>query len=497
MRVMKNWQILFICGLLYLFTVPLIAQDDAGEVVLFNQIVTGRIDNLTASQTYLFEALRCDFVSIKVTTTQGDLDPIVSVMNPDGSLLTYQDDSNGGEDNHIRALAIPSTGQYTLIISRFGYELGTTAGNFELLIERVGNGSGFGCALRYGDTVFQVIDNQQPEVFYSFRARLGDLINVTMRRRSGNLDPYLRLIDSNNQILMENDDVPGTDTAVASLEAFFVPADGTYYIQATRYGFIAGQSTGNFSLSITEAENSGIGNSALGAIPIEYNTTIEGDITNDQVARYYRFSARENDIITIAMSRLDGNLDSYISLTSATLEELINNDDLSNETQNSRITDFRIPATGTYYVVATRFEGITGITTGKYRLQLQSQGNAFETVASDVRRILYGVSLTGNIDDITSEVWYTFYGEVGDVISLTLDRVEGNLDPYLELYAEDRQSVLAADDDSGGGANNARVDRFTLGYTGIYYIRATRYFGDDNPNTSGSFVLVLAQRFDT
>ncbi|HRF98149.1 MAG TPA: hypothetical protein PLZ51_23240, partial [Aggregatilineales bacterium] len=95
---------------------------------------------------------------------------------------------------------IPNTGQYTLIISRFGYERGTTAGNYELLIERIGNGSGFGCALRYGDTVFQVIDNRQPEVFYSFRARMGDLVNITMRRRSGNLDPYLRLIDSNNQV---------------------------------------------------------------------------------------------------------------------------------------------------------------------------------------------------------------------------------------------------------------------------------------------------------
>ncbi|MCU0481079.1 MAG: PPC domain-containing protein [Anaerolineae bacterium] len=494
---MKNKHLFWIGLLLYCLITPLSAQSDDGEVVLFNQIVTGRIDNLAPYQTYFFEALRCDFISIKVTTTQGDLDPIISVMNSDGSLVAYQDDANGGEDNHLRALAIPNTGQYTLIISRFGYDLGTTAGNYELLIERIGNGSGFGCALRYGDTVFQVIDNQQPEVFYSFRARLGDLINVTMRRRSGNLDPYIRLIDSNNQILTENDDVPGTDTAVASLEAFFIPADGTYYIQATRYGFIAGQSTGNFSLSITEAENSGIGNSALGAIPIEYNTTIEGEITNNQLVRYYRFSGRENDIITIAMSRLDGNLDTYISLTSATLDELANNDDLSNETQNSRITDFRIPATGTYYLVATRYQGATGTTTGKYRLQLQSQGNAFESVASDVRRILYGVSLTGNIDDITREVWYTFYGEVGDVISLTMDRVEGNLDPYIELYAEDRQSILAADDDSGGGANNARVDRFTLGYTGIYYIRATRYFGDDNPNTSGSFVLVLAQRFDT
>jgi hypothetical protein len=466
------------------------------ELVLFNQIVTGRIDNLAPQRVYFFEALRCDYISIKVTTTLGDLDPVVTVTNPDGSLLAYQDDSNGTEDIHLRAIAIPTTGRYTLTISRFGYARGTTAGSYELLIERVGNGSAFGCALRYGDTVFQVIDSTQPEVFYSFRARMGDVINITMRRRSGNLDPYLRLIDSYNQILTENDDVPGTDNTLSMIEGFFIPADGTYYIQATRYGFMAGQTTGNFSLEIVEAENSGMGNSALGAIPIDFNTIIEGEITNDQFTRYYRFYARENDIITINMSRLSGNLDTFVVLASATLQEIITNDDISNETQNSRIADFRIPVTGTYYILATRFERNMGKTTGKFRLQLQSQGNAFEDVASDVRRILYGVSLTGNIDDITPEVWYTFYGEVGDVISITMDRVEGNLDPFIELYAQDRVSRLVSDDDSGGGVNNARVDRFTLGYTGIYYIRATRYSGADNPNTSGSFVLVLAQRFD-
>lgn len=472
------------------------AQSSDDQLVMFNQIITGRIDNQTPQRAYFFEALRCDFISIKVSVTQGNLDPIVTLLAEDGTLVAYQDDSNGTEDVHIRAISMPNTGRYTLVVGRFGYSMGTTSGSYELLIERIGNGSGFGCALRYGDTVFQVIDNTQPEVFYSFRARMGDLINIHMRRRSGDLDPYLRLIDSRNQILIENDDVPGSDNSLSAIEGFLIPADGTYYIQATRYGLMAGASTGNFSLTISEAENSGIGNTPLAAIPIDYNTSVDGEINNNQVVRYYRFSARQNDLVTISMSRLDGNLDTFVAIADATLQEIISNDDINNQTQNSRISDFLIPATGTYYIVATRFERQAGRTSGRFRLQLQSEGNAFDDVASDVRRILYGVSLTGNIDDVTPDVWYTFYGEVGDVISITMDRVEGNLDPFLELYANDRQTRLFSDDDSGGGINNARIDRYTLGYTGIYYIRATRYDGADNPGTSGSFVLVLAQRFD-
>jgi hypothetical protein len=53
---------------------------------------------------------------------------------------------------------------------------------------------------------------------------------------------------------------------------------------------------------------------------------------------------------------------------------------------------------------------------------------------------------------------------------------------------------LASNDDSDG--QNSRIDRFTLPATGLYYIRASRFSGEGRPPTRGSFILVLAQRFD-
>ncbi|NOG51987.1 MAG: hypothetical protein HND48_23035 [Chloroflexi bacterium] len=49
-----------------------------------------------------------------------------------------------------------------------------------------------GSALRFGDTVANSITNDQYEVYYSLRARRGDLITLTMRLDSGNLDPLLQ-----------------------------------------------------------------------------------------------------------------------------------------------------------------------------------------------------------------------------------------------------------------------------------------------------------------
>lgn len=50
--------------------------------------------------------------------------------------------------------------------------------------------------------------------------------------------------------------------------------------------------------------------------------------------------------------------------------------------------------------------------------------------------------------------------------------------------------------DDSGGSQNSLIENFSLPATGMYTIRARRYSGTDgNPDTAGSYVLVLAERF--
>ncbi|MFW5748207.1 MAG: PPC domain-containing protein [Chloroflexota bacterium] len=475
------------------------AQDapdpEAPPSIQYGEVVSGRIDSSNPSRVYTFEALRCDILAIRLRTVSGDLDPVLTVLDGSGTALALRDDSGGGLDVTINPLRIPRGGTYSIVVGRFGYGLGTTTGSFELIVERIGNGSEPNCAMRYGDTVFWTISSMQPEVVYSFRAQQGDIINVRMDRRSGDLDPYLQLVDSGGVVLEFNDDAFGFNTKNAAIQNFVIPQTGTYFVFATRYGLTAGTSTGTFFLRIEEADNSGLGNSPLTALPLEVGSQVEGELTENQFERFYRFEARQNDIITASMTRLTGNLDSVIVLANASLQELAVNDDLSNETQNARIANYVIPADGSYYLIATRFESQAGRTVGRYRLEVTNEGNAFADVPPDVRRIQYGTSTTGTIDPVTPEVLYAFWGEAGDTVRVTMDTSEGNLDPFVSILTSDGTTVLVSDDD-GGTNRNARIDRFSLPSTGIYYIRASRYSGGDNPDTRGSFILVLAQIFD-
>src|SRR5690606_25012101 len=141
--------------------------------------------------------------------------------------------------------------------------------------------------------------------------------------------------------------------------------------------------------------------------------------------------------------------------------------------QNAAITSFLIPADGRYYILATRFERNAGTTSGGFRLEFQSLGNAFDGVPEGAQRITYGTTTTGRIDDVTPTALFAFYGVQGEAVTVTVNRGDGDLDPTVSIL-NSSMVVLASDDDSGGG-QNARIARYVLPTTGLYYIRAERY----------------------
>jgi hypothetical protein len=481
--------------LILLLSIVANAQDDEDSLI-YGSSMSGRIDNANPSAVFYFEGLRGDVISINLQVTSGDLDPVLTVVNNQGEEIMNLDDGGGSRVPTIPALRIPNTDRYYVTVGRFGYALGTTAGGFELAIQRVGVSSASGSMLRYGDQVINSISDMEPQLYYSFRAQRGDILNIRMRRVSGDLDPYLQVVNSDTFVIADNDDMLGATVPFdAGIEGLVIEEDGLYVIIASRYGQAAGRSEGNFVLMIEEAENSGLGNSVQTALTLQVGESIDGILTNEQVANYYRFEARANDLITVRMSRLTGNLDPFLVLSNAGFQELIFDDD-NGGGQNAEIRQYIIPADGIYYITATRLDREGGATVGSYRLELQNLGNAFDGVPEGLQRIGYGSTVTGSIDDTTTEVIYAFWGVEGEIVTVSMNRGDGDLDPVVSILNSDQRAVVS-DDDSGSG-QNARIDRYVIPVTGTYYVRATRYSGEPpgNPNTRGSFILVLARRFN-
>ncbi|MFQ3673307.1 MAG: PPC domain-containing protein, partial [Aggregatilineales bacterium] len=286
---------------------------------------------------------------------------------------------------------------------------------------------------------------------------------------------------------------PGCRGAAATrrIDNFVAQETGVYIVVASRYGEAAGDTVGNFILSVYEGPFSGIGNNSIMPEDIAPDQPLTGEITNNQPQRFYRFSAREDDVIDILMARTSGSLDAYLILQDMNGRTLFQDDD-SGGGKNAAINGFRIPADGSYIIIAQRFEGANGSTTGGYRLTLRNRGDAYAGVNIGIPRLLYGTTVPDAISDADPDSVYAFYGMRGEVVTITMTRTSGNLDPVLVLLDQNQQRLIS-DDDSGGNSN-AAITRYTLPYTGVYYINARRYEGSRGTrNSEGTFNVVLVR----
>lgn len=467
------------------------AQDNTGiETLVIGSSISGQIDDAMPRIVYNINGSRGAIVRIQLLATDGDLDPILALFDPSQNLLISRDDSNGSRNIDI-TLTFQENGAYTLVMGRFGYALGTTSGNFDLSIERVGVSSDEGSSLQYGIPITNTITNMQPRLFFTFEAQAGDIINVSMIRSSGSLDPYIQLLDANRFLVAENDDANG-NTHNAQIQTLVIDNPGTYILVATRYGQASGDSAGSFVLTIEEASNSGLGNSRFAPAGLVFNQTITAELSQNRYERFYVFDGQRDQIISISMDRTQfaGQLDPYLVLTNAGFQPLIEDDDAGSGS-NAYLENYRLPADGLYYIIATRFERENGTSFGEYNLTLTDEGSAFADVAPEIPRLLYGTTIQGTIDFNATEAFYVFWGTEGERVIITMDRTTGDLDAVLELL--DSAQVRMLRDDDTGFENNARIDT-TLTYTGLHYIRATRYEGNTgNLNTSGDYRLALTR----
>ncbi|KGQ21020.1 S8 family serine peptidase [Thermus filiformis] len=98
--------------------------------------------------------------------------------------------------------------------------------------------------LAYGATTQLAYIFGQPQDYdwFAFTAQAGDQIQARVYAKSslgGTLDSYLFLVDSNGNVLAENDDIVSGQVTDSEI-AFTIPQDGTYYLVVTSYTIASG-----------------------------------------------------------------------------------------------------------------------------------------------------------------------------------------------------------------------------------------------------------------
>ncbi|HEX3053177.1 MAG TPA: PPC domain-containing protein [Aggregatilineaceae bacterium] len=369
-----------------------------------------------------------------------------------------------------------------------------------------------GGVMAYGDVVSGQLSNKSYFELWQFDGTKGDRVQITMTG-DGQLDPYLGLIEgASEQVLVEDDDSAGNSNAMIETT---LPSTGTFVIVATRYDFDLGTSQGSYDLELaggtgpntntSASTTSGAGEEVqpgvfyYGALTLGQN--VSGTIDNTSFAHIYDLEAEAGTQIVVAMFADSSTVDSYIIFADAEGNVLAEDDNTGmalGGTETDAAMVIPIEESGTYMVIATRAGLDKGKSSGNYVLMAvipeedttQAQQDPVAEDAPDgvqyVGDMELGGSTTGSITNDIFVALYTFTGEAGETVTITMRSTDG-LDAYLGLI-DPNDEVIAEDDDSAGGTD-AQIS-IRLPESGQYVVVATRN-GIDAGTTVGNFSLDL------
>lgn len=400
--------------------------------------IEGRIDRNTQAEVWSFDGAVGQSVTVAMDALNGSLDPQLILLGPDRAVLGSNDDANDTTRNAlIASQPLTVTGQYLIVATRFGKNIGGTEGGYRLTITLSGGGQAFNATpaptLAGGAAPTSVAVGATPATT-SLAGALGiplSTINVTMTWNS-NADLRLLVRDPSGQsvfsdvrstnnggTLFRQDNLNCLNTTTAPITAILwqgerVPA-GTYEIQVWLR-----ESCGELILP---------------------NFTLAASVRGAEVLNITRTPDPNSAVLFV--------------------------------------TTFTVAQDGTTTVGEQGF----------FLKQAASDlGNLADQIAV-ATPINYGRPLAGNVSATAPYTIYSLQGRAGDRIQVSMRTTLGTLDPFLFLLSPDNVQ-LAQNDDAGPSDRNSSLT-FTLPSDGQYLIIATR-FGARYGGTTGNFEIAVA-----
>ncbi len=216
--------------------------------------------------------------------------------------------------------------------------------------------------------------------------------------------------------------------------------------------------------------------------------TFEGSVN----AQLYVFIGSAGDIVEITMVQADDSfLDPYIVLLGPAGQVYASDDDSGDEPLSSQISGFELPEDGTYFVLATTFNGLRAPEESQssdeaepvtYEISVSGINTPADLVGIERFDYLAGQMEIGGdaiVLSITPEesVFYiTFPGEDGDILSIiTADDNDGPaIDTLLYLFDPNGNRIAVNDDGEGIGLYSS-IENIELPEDGLYMIFATSW----------------------
>ncbi len=476
--------------------------------ITYGETVEGELSNARYMDFYVFLGHEGDPITIEMRSLNADqpngLDPLLILLDDGRIPLVENDDIVEGQERDARIeYTLPKTAYYAIVATRFEQETGTSAGPYTLTLE--GPGGQAPAELQQPEDTSPLgrlsAEALPPDVpvqgtfeggarLYTFYADAGDTVDLTATSDAGD-GVMLVLADQNLSELVSS--------GMGALSAVTIPKAGDYGVLiAPRVGPIVPPG-GTYTLALTYTVGEAVPQDVpQGPRAIAYGDVVNGVIDDEHVSQIYTFNGLADQRVRITMEATPGSeLDCYLELQDADGATVDANDDIDpGQIRDSQIV-VDLPADGEYTIIASRYVGPDAPpTSGRYRLMLELvDENAVTGVSSMVEPLGYGQTVVGELNDDQYLLFYVFEGQAGDVVTIEVEHLSGNLDSVLHLYRAEGDGwvEIASNDDSPvGGTYAPLLSRVVLPQSGKYLVAINRY-GLESEHTYGTFSLTLTR----
>jgi uncharacterized protein YfaP (DUF2135 family) len=378
-------------------------------------------DVITSQQpfrAYTFSAQPNDVVSISLNATSGSLDSFLLLLDANGNIVDSNDDDALADTRNsvIRNRTLVLAGDYTIVATRYGTNIGGTEGGFTLTLTGavtttfgqnavlpdlpdLPNGSvevsllwntGADLQLLVRDPLGDAVYDDSPIIAGGGRLAAGGNVNCTSAEGSpvsyiywpeGRL-PSAGSYEVEVQFQSQCEDttpVVFTLNVVANEQLVnsvtVQPVLGERYVTSFTID-LNGQITVGEGGVIGTVERPSVASlnyqSQVSSAPVLLSgDTVTGSIRQNKKFDVYVFDGRAGDVVTIGLQAVSGILDTTLFLVDENGFQVAQNDDASPETTDSVISGYTLPEDGRYIIIATHFGTAYGVTAGDYTLTLR------------------------------------------------------------------------------------------------------------------------------
>ncbi len=366
--------------------------------------IQSAITNAQPYQVYTFAGTANELISIQVNATSGSLDTLLFLLGPNGNVLYSNDDrAFDTTDSALSNVRLAVNGNYTVIVTRYGQDIGGTEGNFDVLLSGPSGDIPPEVAalnLPEGDIEITLLWNTNADLQLLVRdPALDSVFDDTPSIPSGgrlaaagnvNCTPtdaesvsyiywptgFLRAGTYEVDVWYQNecnDTRPVDFTLIVSVDNEVVFLDTVRPLPGDQY-------VSSFNVDVNR-QVTVYGGGVMNLSSIDYQTELPaatallneqpvlGSLSLSNPFDVYVFEGTAGDVININMNQVSGNLDTLLFVLDPANNLLDSNDDaVVGEVTNSLISDLALGQDGRYIVLATRFGILYGATNGAYEL---------------------------------------------------------------------------------------------------------------------------------